>query len=40
MVRENSEDFKGIYGSFVRFESSMPTKKKNSYGKNIKRKKL
>lgn len=28
MVRENSEDFKGIYGSFVRFDSSMPTNKK------------
>ena len=28
MVRENSEDFKGIYGSLVRFESSMPTKQK------------
>jgi len=28
MVRENSEDFKGIYGSLVGFESSMPTNKK------------
>lgn len=31
MVRENSEDFKGIYGSYSRFESSMPTKQKNNY---------
>lgn len=28
MVRENSEDFKGIYGSLVGFDSSMPTKQK------------
>lgn len=40
MVRENSEDFKGIYGSLVRFESSMPTNKKSKDGKNAKRKKL
>ncbi len=28
MVRENSEDSKGIYGSFVGFDSSMSTKQK------------
>lgn len=41
MARENSEDFKGIYGSLVGFESSMSTNKKNNKdGKNAKRKKL
>lgn len=37
MVRENSEDFKGIYGSLVGFDSSMSTKQKEEYGKNTKR---
>jgi len=40
MVRENSEDFKGIYGSNRGSSPQCPLTKKEEYGKNIKRKKI